>query len=66
VEEEEEENVEYEPLEEEEEDEAAEENLEEEFMDPSNPFYAAKKAQKEQAKGSPAGGAESTASAHFG
>jgi hypothetical protein len=36
------------------EDEAAEESPEEEFMDESNPFYAAKKAQKEQAK---AGGA---------
>jgi pSer/pThr/pTyr-binding forkhead associated (FHA) protein len=33
---------------EEEEDEA--QNLEDEFMDPNNPFYAAKKAQKEQAK----------------
>ena len=37
--------------EEQDEDEAAEENPEEEFMDESNPFYAAKKALKEQAKG---------------
>ena len=29
---------------------AAEQNLEEELMDPSNPFYLAKKAQKEQSK----------------
>jgi hypothetical protein len=44
--------------EESEEEEGSEEpNLEEEFMDPSNPFFAAKKAQKEQSKGAPAGGA---------
>ena len=40
--------------EEEEEETAVGENPEEEFMDPSNPFRAAKKAQKEQAKSSPA------------
>jgi hypothetical protein len=34
----------------------AEQNLEEELMDPSNPFYVAKKAQKEQAKSPAAGG----------
>jgi pSer/pThr/pTyr-binding forkhead associated (FHA) protein len=38
-----------------EEEEAEEEAPEEEFMDPSNPFYAAKKAQKEQAKAAAAG-----------
>jgi hypothetical protein len=36
--------------EEQDEDEAPEEKPEDEFMDESNPFYAAKKAQKEQAK----------------
>jgi FHA domain len=46
------------PDDEEEEDEQDEEeeeekNLEDEFMDPSNPFYAAKKAQKEQVKTGP-------------
>jgi hypothetical protein len=42
---------------EEEEEETSEQNLEEEFMDESNPFYAAKKAQREQAKAAgPAGG----------
>ncbi|MGO8898119.1 MAG: FHA domain-containing protein [Isosphaeraceae bacterium] len=35
---------------------AAEQNLEEELMDPSNPFYVAKKAQKEQSKAGAAGG----------
>ncbi len=39
-----------EPEEEEEEEEA---NPEDEFMDPTNPFYVAKKAQKEQAKAGP-------------
>jgi FHA domain len=34
---------------------AAEQNLEEELMDPSNPFYVAKKAQKEQSKAGAAG-----------
>ena len=55
------EETEAEEQEEQEEDEEAEAepNLEEEFMDPSNPFYAAKKAQKEQAKGSPAAAAGS-------
>jgi len=54
----EEEEIEGEDQEESEEEEAeAGANLEEEFMDPSNPFYAAKKALKEQAKGSPAGAA---------
>ena len=48
--------------EEEAEDEEAtdEPNLEEELMDPSNPFYAAKKAQKEQSKA----GAAGTGSSH--
>jgi pSer/pThr/pTyr-binding forkhead associated (FHA) protein len=43
------------------EDEGAEEEAtaEEEFMDPNNPFYAAKKAQKDQAKSGAAGGAGS-------
>jgi FHA domain len=56
-EEEQEETIGDEPFEDEEqqdEDEAAEESPEEEFMDESNPFYAAKKAQKEQAKAGPA------------
>ncbi len=35
---------------------AAKQNLEEELMDPSNPFYLAKKAQKEQSKAGAAGG----------
>ncbi len=35
-------------------------NLEEEFLDESNPFYAAKKAQKEQAKATPASKAASS------
>ena len=35
---------------------AAQQNLEEELMDPSNPFYVAKKAQKEQSKAGAAGG----------
>lgn len=35
---------------------AVEQNLEEEHMDPSNPFYVAKKAQKEQSKAGAAGG----------
>jgi hypothetical protein len=35
---------------------AAKQNLEEELMDPSNPFYVAKKAQKEQSKAGAAGG----------
>ena len=35
---------------------AAEQDLEEELMDPSNPFYVAKKAQKEQSKTGAAGG----------
>jgi len=49
-----------EPAEDEEEEESgAEENPEEEFMDPSNPFYAAKKALKDQGKNAPAGGAGS-------
>ncbi len=40
-----------------EDDEAEDEpNLEDELMDPSNPFYAAKKAQKEQAKAGTVGG----------
>jgi pSer/pThr/pTyr-binding forkhead associated (FHA) protein len=50
--------IEEEPFDEEEEqdeEESAAENLEEEFMDESNPFYAAKKAQKEQAKAGGAG-----------
>ena len=34
---------------------AAEQDLEEELMDPSNPFYVAKKAQKEQSKAGAAG-----------
>src|SRR5208283_5385708 len=34
---------------------AAKQNLEEELMDPSNPFYLAKKAQKEQSKAGAAG-----------
>lgn len=38
---------------------AAEENLEEEFVDPTNPFYVAKKAQKEQAKSPPSAAAGS-------
>lgn len=38
---------------------AAGENLEQEFMDPSNPFCAAKKAEKGQAKSSPAAAAGS-------
>jgi predicted component of type VI protein secretion system len=39
----------------EEEEAEPEKDLEEEFMDPSNPFYAAKKAQKEQGKAASAG-----------
>jgi predicted component of type VI protein secretion system len=35
---------------------AAKQNFEEELMDPSNPFYLAKKAQKEQSKAGAAGG----------
>ena len=35
---------------------AAKQNIEEELMDPSNPFYVAKKAQKEQSKAGAAGG----------
>jgi pSer/pThr/pTyr-binding forkhead associated (FHA) protein len=43
--------------EESEDEEAADEsNLEEELMDPSNPFYAAKKAQREQSKAGAGGG----------
>jgi pSer/pThr/pTyr-binding forkhead associated (FHA) protein len=49
--------------EEEEEGEGA--NLEEEFMDESNPFYAAKKAQKEQAKKGGTTGAAGNANATF-
>lgn len=45
-----EEEPEEEEAEEEEEEEEEEKNLEDEFMDPSNPFYVAKKAQKGQAK----------------
>jgi predicted component of type VI protein secretion system len=41
--------------EEDEDEETGEQNLEEEFMDESNPFYAAKKAQKEQAKAAASG-----------
>jgi len=48
---------------EEEESEAA--NLEEEFMDESNPFFAAKKAQKEQAKKGGTTGAAGNANATF-
>jgi hypothetical protein len=48
--------------EEEEEEEAEEEaSLEEDFMDPNNPFYAAKKAQKEQAKAGPGGAGQAKA-----
>lgn len=51
------------------EDEAAEEeeaaNLEEEFMDESNPFYAAKKAQKDQAKKGATPGGAGAANATF-
>jgi hypothetical protein len=47
----------------EEEEEAA--NPEEEFMDESNPFYAAKKAQKEQAKQGAKPGAAGSANASF-
>jgi pSer/pThr/pTyr-binding forkhead associated (FHA) protein len=50
---------------EEEDEEADEKNLEDEFMDPSNPFYAAKKAQKEQAKGASAAAAAGAANATF-
>jgi FHA domain len=59
------ENLEDEEQEEEEQEEEAveaSEELEEEFLDESNPFYAAKKAQKEQAK---AGGAASSEKASF-
>jgi predicted component of type VI protein secretion system len=44
-----------EPEEEEGDEEAEPQVAEEEFMDPSNPFYAAKKAQKDQAKAAAAG-----------
>jgi hypothetical protein len=56
-----------EPAEEEEEEESTEDaaNPEEEFMDPNNPFYAAKKAQKDQAKTGPSGGAAGQAKATF-
>jgi pSer/pThr/pTyr-binding forkhead associated (FHA) protein len=49
-----------ETTEEEEDDEEAEEeaNLEDELMDPTNPFYVAKKAQKEQGKAGAVGGGQ--------
>jgi len=59
--------AEEEPEEDEDADETSEDEAppEEEFMDPSNPFYAAKKAQKEQSKGGPAAGAAGSAKATF-
>jgi len=64
---EEDEEAEEEEAEEDEEDEGSEteENPEEEFMDPNNPFYAAKKAQKDQSKAGPVVGGAGSAKATF-
>lgn len=54
-----------EPEEEEEEEADGEAGIEDEFMDPNNPFYAAKKAQKDQSKAAPAAGTTGSANATF-